>query len=105
MFAWNFHFPLATELILWRVGSIYTLIYTFVGCISTQYCHKVLFPRWSKLRPALPMAERNSFAARLRNMHPSKDPRLDIPLRALLSVSVLCALYCASRLYTRRGLH
>ncbi|KAL5358688.1 hypothetical protein BJX96DRAFT_163922 [Aspergillus floccosus] len=99
MFAWNFHFPSATELVLWRVASIYTLLYIFFGCACAQYCQKMLFPRWSKQRPPLPMAESDSFPSRLRNIHPSKDPRLDIPLRALIPVSILCALYCVCRGY------
>lgn len=109
MFAWDFDFPSATELVLWRVAGIYTLVYTFVGCICTQYCHKILLPRWEKQRPTGPILlsthrddERggtSSFAARLRNIHPSKDHRLDIPLRVLIPVSVLCAVYCVCRAY------
>ncbi|PKY07896.1 hypothetical protein P168DRAFT_323107 [Aspergillus campestris IBT 28561] len=99
MFAWNFNFPSPTEQLLWRAASIYTLVYTFFGSACAQYCHKILLPRWSKQRAPLPIAQRDNLPAILRNIHPSKDPRLDIPLRALIPVSVLCALYCVCRGY------
>jgi hypothetical protein len=109
MSAWHFDFPSAIELTLWRVASIYTLVFTILGGIWAQYCHKVLFPQWDKQRrpnllrsSSLPRDDErddSSFAAKLRNIHHSKDPRLDIPLRAFIPMSILCAFYCVCRIY------
>lgn len=102
MFAWNFQFPSAAEKIIWRIASTYTLLFTFLGGVFAQYCQKVLIPRWSsRRRGILPTGTRRAedLAKSLRNIHPSRDPRLDIPVRALIPVSILCALYCIFRGY------
>lgn len=102
MLAWNFEFPSAAEKILWRVASTYTLSYTFLGGLYAQYCQKILFPRWSlRQREALPFetGQAEKLAKRIRNIHPARNPQLDVPVRALIPVSLLCALYCFSRGY------
>jgi hypothetical protein len=106
MCAWNFDFPTGVEHTLWRVAATYTLLYTLIGGTYVQFCLKVLLPRYSKAKKEesnLDDTERGTrltrLAANLRNTHPSKDPRLDLPLLALGPISVLCALYCLSRGY------
>ncbi|KAL2796641.1 hypothetical protein BJX66DRAFT_133898 [Aspergillus keveii] len=106
MCAWNFHFPTGVEHTLWRVAATYTLLFTIIGGTYVQFCLKVLLPRYAKAREEetnLGGMERGTrltrIAAKLRNIHPSKDPRLDIPLLALGPMSVVCALYCLSRVY------
>lgn len=105
MSGWNFHFPSAAERRLWRVASTYTLSYTLVGGLYAQYCEKILFPGWSASQQdgSLPKTERqgrsHELMERLRNIHPAQNPQLGIPLRALIPVSFLCALYCLARGY------
>ena len=102
MFAWNFSFPSPAEKILWRICSTYILSYTFVGGVFIQYCHKILLPRCSDHRRGLlPFTREKSdfLPERLRNIQQDRNPGLDIPLRALVLVTVLCALYCICRGY------
>lgn len=102
LLAWNFAFPSTAEKILWRIASTYILSFTLLGGIYAQYCEKMIFPRWSRPgRDDLPSnrGKVESLANRLRNIHPSQDPQLDVPLRALVPVSLLCILYCFSRGY------
>lgn len=97
MFAWNFQFPSAAEKVRWRIASIYTLSFTLLDGISAQYCQEILFPGWSRRgREMMPTGTGRieKLGELLRNIHPSRDPQLDIPLRALLPVSLLCVLYC-----------
>ena len=113
--AWNLSFPTEIERILWRVASIITLIFGVVGTIVAAYCHCLLLPSWTA--PTLPFVgqgERistshiklsssgiraNKLTAKLRNNSPDGDPALEIPLRMLIPVTILCACYCVSRAY------
>ncbi|KAL2822218.1 hypothetical protein BDW59DRAFT_149588 [Aspergillus cavernicola] len=109
MCAWRFHFPSSTEQLLWRIASTYTLGFTIIGGPYVQLCFKVILPRYIKHKRSLSDAEKLSppqtrmqlqrLAAKIRNVHPSKDPRLDLPLLVLGPMSIICALYCLSRTY------
>ncbi|KAL2841357.1 hypothetical protein BJX68DRAFT_271231 [Aspergillus pseudodeflectus] len=82
-FGWRFHFPSEAERILWRIAASYTLGYSILGCFYAE-------------------AQETSFSRlvwRVRNIHPSKDPRLEIPLEALLLISSLGIVYCVCRAY------
>jgi hypothetical protein len=105
MFAWSFDFPSSLERILWRIASCYTLLFSIVGGPYLQFCYKVLLPRHAEKRWAgdveatIPQTRMQRLATKMRNIHPSRDPRLEIPLLAFIPVTVLCALYCISRAY------
>lgn len=105
MIAWRFDFPSSLERILWRIASCYTLLFSIFGGPYIQFCYKVLLPRHAEKRRAgdveatIPQTRMQHLAAKMRNIHTSRDPRLEIPLLALIPVTVLCALYCISRAY------
>ncbi|PYI01415.1 hypothetical protein BO78DRAFT_401318 [Aspergillus sclerotiicarbonarius CBS 121057] len=112
MLAWNFHFPSRVEHLLWRVASIYNLLFTVIGGLHAGYCDKIVLPRAYKERLALPLSRTRppqksnkgwgrlrNFAARLRNIDPYRDPRREVPLRVLFPTTVLCAMYCVCRAY------
>lgn len=104
MFAWNFHFPSVIEETMWRVASVYMLIFTIIGGPFAQYCQKILLPRWTKsVQQVSPDAERQrgplKLVDQLRNMHASEDHQLVVPLRALIPVTTLCIFYCICRGY------
>ncbi|GFG09904.1 hypothetical protein IFM5058_04658 [Aspergillus udagawae] len=105
MIAWSFGFPSSLERILWRIASCYTLLFSIVGGPYVQFCYKVLLPRHAEKRrdgdveATVPQTRMQYLATKMGNIHPSKDPRLEIPLLALIPVTVLCALYCISRAY------
>ncbi|KAJ5737058.1 uncharacterized protein N7483_002183 [Penicillium malachiteum] len=106
MFAWNFHFPSVLEQTRWRTSSICTLCFSIFGQLAIKYLQIFVMPKVSTERQILPSWMKkiqeswvSQMGATLRNIHPSKDPRLDIPLRALIPYSALCALYCVCRAY------
>ncbi|KAA8650406.1 uncharacterized protein ATNIH1004_003092 [Aspergillus tanneri] len=111
MLAWRFHFPSSTERVLWHIASCYTLVYSVIGSGSIKFCSEVILPRYAKKRrgvrdaeaqappPRSRQTQQNSLVSRIVNIDPSKDPRLDIPLEALLLISSLCAAYCLCRAY------
>ncbi|BCS03147.1 uncharacterized protein AKAW2_70025A [Aspergillus luchuensis] len=112
MLAWNFHFPSPVEHLLWRIASIYNLVFTVIGGLHAGYCDKILLPREYKRRMVLPLStvktstnpsrQRSclrNLAAKLRNIDPYRNPKREVPLRVLFPTSVLCAAYCVGRAY------
>ncbi|KAL4973094.1 hypothetical protein BDW66DRAFT_142892 [Aspergillus desertorum] len=109
MCAWHFHFPSSTEQLLWRIASTYTLAFSILGGLYVQLCYKVILPRYVEHRRSVSDAEKSELpqprmqlqrlAAKITNIHPSKDPRLDLPLLALGPMTIICAFYCLSRTY------
>jgi hypothetical protein len=105
MTAWNFSFPSPLERILWRVASTYMLVFGVVGGCFSGYCHLVLLPKRSRLNQVLPSSRETQrgrtkrLAAKLRNIDPSKDPKLAVSLRILIPLSTLCLLYALCRAY------
>lgn len=103
LIAWNSHFPSATEKLMWRIASVNTLAFALVGGFISLYLHKRMFqPGLAKERAHAELKEPENgcighFAARLTNIDPRQDPNLEIPLRALVPVSVACVLYCVGR--------
>ncbi|KAI2707605.1 hypothetical protein CBS147332_6663 [Penicillium roqueforti] len=105
LIAWNYHFPTETERLLWRIASVDALAYALVGGLLALYFHRTIF------QPDLPYTtaqasfkqkrERHGWigriAARLRNIDPEQDPNLEIPIRALVPISFLCAIYAIGR--------
>ncbi|KAL4908147.1 hypothetical protein BDW74DRAFT_146927 [Aspergillus multicolor] len=110
MLGWRFHFPSATERILWHIAASYTLGYSIAGCLCMKFCYEVILLRYTRKKERArssatdaeaqaPKASLRCLAARARNLDPSEDLRLDIPLEALVLISSLCAVYCLCRAY------
>ncbi|KAN0081101.1 hypothetical protein V8E54_004305 [Elaphomyces granulatus] len=114
MFAWNSTFPSTTELLLWRIVSVYTLVFGVAGGLFCGYCHRIWLPEFQSRRQEPQPVEAgpgvlhlksnlggriNRLATKLRNIDPNKDPNLEVPLRVLVPLSTLCALYCLCRAY------
>jgi hypothetical protein len=105
LIAWNSHFPTATEKLLWRIASVNTLAYALIGSPLSAYFQRTMFRAELRQQKAQAMLDRtrepkrwiDRFAAKLRNIDPEQDPDLEIPLRALIPVSFLCATYCVGR--------
>lgn len=113
MLAWNFSFPSRAQHMLWRAASLLTLIYGIVGHVTAGFFHHILLPN-RKVRglPSTAGKQRTSaslkgfdwvstraeeVAAHLRNNSPDSDPAMEVPLRMLVPVTILCALYSISR--------
>jgi uncharacterized membrane protein YsdA (DUF1294 family) len=105
LIAWNSHFPTATEKLLWRIASGTVLAYAVVGGFTELYFNKTMFRAKSAQERAQailkqkrdPKGRIGRLATKLRNLDPSQDPELEIPIRALVPVSILCASYCMGR--------
>jgi hypothetical protein len=113
--AWNFHFPSEVERILWRAASVLNLAFAVVGGGYTWYWHHALqqrrkksnLPTNNETETTKTQVQQNgrsgsrvdTVAARLRNVSPDHYPHQEIPLRILVPVTFLCALYCLFRLY------
>lgn len=105
LIAWNSHFPTATEKLLWRIASVNVLAYAVVGGLAGLYFHRTMFRAelGHERAQAILKQERGPkgwigrLAAKLRNIDPDQDPELEIPIRALVPVSFLCASYCVGR--------
>jgi hypothetical protein len=115
--AWNFHFPTPTESLLWHISTLYIMGSVIFGWVFDLYPH--LHP---KLRNQLRLrrlaepqdlearsgdeyfssirAKMRSFAEGLRNNSPGRDPALAVPLKVLIPMTALAAVYCFARAYT-----
>jgi len=114
MLAWNFHFPTATEQILWRSASIYILVFGFWGSLTIGVWDRFLLERKRAARK-LSMNEVASSKQRcqhqstqgrfeslkevLRNNSLDNDPAFNTPLSLIIPVSVACAIYAMCRGY------
>lgn len=112
--AWNFHFPTQIERTLWRAASIYNLIFcTFGAGYMFLWLHyffpwyvekrdktlsRQLTPQSTKQTQSI-ATKLNSAMDVFRNNSPNKDPLLDAPMRFIVSIAFLSALYCLCRLY------
>ena len=116
---WNFPFPTSTERILWRVSSVGTVGFVMIGSPFAAWGFDFYMPRkkknlkaimsdseegerrphrqWFGIRNMAVKIEKR--AARWRNNSPDHDPELEIPLRILIPMTILCALYSLFRLY------
>jgi hypothetical protein len=109
---WNFYFPTYVEKLLWRISSIYFIVYGALGDWYIWFWNQSrLKKRKDKITP-LPLQEQpckkkkkaiwdqmNRVADKMRNLSPDKDPELAIPLRIWTFPTLLCALYCFGRAY------
>lgn len=110
--AWNFYFPTNVEKLLWRISSIYFIVYGAIGDIYIWFWDQSTLKKGKDRITPLPLQEQahqrkkmliwdqiNHFADKLRNLSPDKDPELAIPLRIWSFPTLLCALYCFGRTY------
>ena len=114
---WNFHFPTKLERRLWRIATTYIIIAIVIYWIADMYAWHLL-PAvkkfWAASRFAKQITEPEAgennkhsketskfreFAARLRNNSADNDPNMDVPLKALIPVTTVAAIYCIARLY------
>jgi hypothetical protein len=116
---WNYPFPTHTEHLLWRIATIYIISAILVYWIADIHAWHV-FPRlkkrWIAKQQNHPPADNatattstekhkstktittlQDFAERIRNNSPNKDPNLSVPLKALLPVTSVAAVYCIAR--------
>ena len=113
--AWNFHFPTAAERYIWRGATLYIISSMVSFWIVDTGVWRIL-PKILLWLRSKQQAKRNNsvleepdhqirpranltFAARLRNNSPGQDPYMDIPLKALIPITMLGAGYCAARCY------
>lgn len=111
-FAWNYYFPSAAEKTLWRISSIYMLVYGVGGGLFSGYCHRFIFKDRLEREKLLPLFKEGprtgrvgrrivrrieDLASKLRNIDPGRDPDLEIPVRILIPITILCMLYAICR--------
>jgi hypothetical protein len=120
IYGWNLSFPTTIERDLWRISSVYLTSYVLLMAPFDLYYFtaseskpsrntEILLrepgrggsmsfqsrPEWHKLL----LKRFKIMATMLRNSSPEKDPMDAISLRALIPVTLLCALYTLARAY------
>ena len=113
MIGWNFPFPTQAERIIWRVASVFNLVYGAVGGFTVWYWLELAPSRERRNNQHLPGSTSkvnekgvskwrtlaSKITAKLRNNSPDNDPQLEMPLRFFMPCIVLCAFYCIFRAY------
>jgi hypothetical protein len=128
MAAWNFPFPTAVELRLWRISAIICLSYGILGTVLAAISHQkplithmyqtMLRYMGFKERESTQMVGKNEddsipnssswatalrsanqWFGRMRNISPDHDPMLSIPVRIWLPTTALCFMYTIARAY------
>lgn len=117
--AWNFWFPSGAERMLWRISTLLIpgCLYVFWAWDKFSWQTLPAIKSWmtqrftTRRRPQegarLPQwfgtnnffDKTKSAVARLRNITPEHDPAKEVPLKAILPLSVLAAFYCFARAY------
>jgi hypothetical protein len=116
---WHFRFPTLFELLLWRI-SILTVMAAIVFCWMVDRWTFFILPAFAPachtnnvrtLASYLPKFLQNSklvvatiegfrqARTRLRNNCPGRDPAMDVPLGALIPITVAGFCYCFARAY------
>ena len=105
LIAWNTDFPTTAEQILWRFSSASMVAFTLFGGLAALYFHKTIFKAdiAQQKTQAIQNKNRSSWIFRvlskLKNIDPEQDPALEIPLRALIPISLVCVLYAVGRAF------
>lgn len=114
MFAWKAEFPTPTERLLWRIAAAYFVFFGTACMCVCWHAHYYILPKLSSRNKdecllsdhdvehhtAPPPANRGRLqrlAWRLRNIHPDRDPDLDVPLKVLVPNFLICASYVVFR--------
>lgn len=119
---WNYTFPSPIEQTLWRISSI-TMMGSLIAYWAISEFVFSAYPRMKKYAstlirsqkreqdaeigirsPRWPVHERfvrgaKHVAACIRNNSVDQDPALDVPLKAILPMYVVCFFYCCARTY------
>jgi hypothetical protein len=118
---WNLYYPTATERLLWRITSLAILcsilFYWVIDAITwrilprvksyisrRRHQAKVIEQKPEVTADETPPTLRPSFrardiSARLRNNSKDNDPALEVPLKVIIPLCFLGAVYCTSRAY------
>jgi len=122
LLGWNNDFPTWTEMVLWRTASLIVILSLLAYVLITEYTfrwrvrlHQHFGPREDRSFQQLAAAEvdlehRGGFLERalammhnsarhIRNNSVSRDPTLNLPLKAALSTYLVGSLYCVARAY------
>lgn len=111
---WDLTFPTDTERLLWHISTV-----TITVCIFATWCVDFVIFQMPSTTLGLPIGKGevielnvrshrsqtlrkgwlHDFLQDLRNVTRPKDPEYDIPLRALIPVTVFAAIYCVPRGY------
>ena len=117
--AWNFQFPSRTERMLWRSSSVYMVFVSTFGALYSAYCRYVLIPNHThsygkprsirgkesviSTRPLSRLSKMlktiRSVLSELRNVSPSKDPHLELPLAVIIPFVIMSANFCFFRAF------
>jgi hypothetical protein len=112
---WNFHFATTTELYLWRIAVVTnmsvitltwvidTMAFTILPALNVKFSmHRGIGSNTEARRQrrwfgAIARSAVLSSVTRMRNNSLERDPALNVPLRAILPITVCGALYCVAR--------
>lgn len=118
--AWNFYFPTYTEKLLWRICSVYHAFFSVYGAIyfliemyrSKRPLHQAHRQHPVQLQKKFPESHHPAIEyvvkslqtakermQRWRNISPEQDPEMEVPLRVLVPVTIMCFLYVVTRGY------
>jgi hypothetical protein len=103
---WNLPFPTRIERILWRVTSICNMAFLWLMTALAGWYQRFFLPQQSvhdlpdeKAQKSTTTRKSNSIISWMRNNSPGQDPAMETPLRFLIPATMLCSLYCLSRMY------
>jgi len=114
MAAWNFHFPTATERILWRYASVFVLVFGVWGSLMIGVWDRYFLKRKRAARARSHTetesleqgsqqhgirAQFESLKVKIRNNSLDTDPAFDVPLSLIIPVTIACAIYAMCRAY------
>lgn len=113
--AWAFHFPTDLERLLWRLSTFYMVSAVILYWMVDLYLFRIhpWLKEYLQERHAstetndiekgsaitTPTTVRRTLRERLRNNSSLYDPRMGVPLRALIPVTTLGIIYCFARAY------
>lgn len=116
MFAWTAAFPTPTEQLLWRIAAAYFVFFGTACMCVCWHAHYYILPKlWTRTEDEYLLSDRqveyhdqrappptkkgrlHRLAWRLRNIHPDRDPDLDVPLIVLIPNVLICASYVVFR--------
>lgn len=114
--AWNQHFPTPVERLLWRICSVGMMSILLLlaatevpwTSVKTWRSHKKKITDKEAANPGHALRHAPVYASnkkqgglfnRVFNNSPDKDPLCDVPLRGLLFITPLCALYSLFRVF------
>ena len=106
---WNFSFPTPLERTLRHATSIYNMVFMWLGHAVVGWYRRFSLPHQSIHSPFTEKAlkqnrRRNTYwfrqlVSRMENNSPDQDPLMETPLIMLIPATILCSLYCFSRVY------